>query len=309
MKFILIPALAVSALLCHAQQDRPAEAPQATVKSTSQEVLLDVVVRDKKGRLVKDLTAKDFDLLDDGQRQTIRSFRLVKRFEADTTTSGAVAPTVVGATGGKPGTALDPLRQIRIISLVFGGLGTDARKNARAAVEDLLKTETGSNLFFGVFAIDQRLTILQPYTMNKDLVWKAVDQATTSTPSVYKAEEDQVVAPAASSGPAAPGVSPAADVFAQMMHDMQQFNEDVEGPWRSRAVLIALESLIAPQYRLPGRKTVLFFCEGLYIDPDYKDEFRTLISNANRANVSFYGFDARGLTSLSPSAEIGRAHV
>ncbi len=310
MKLIL--TLAVVALVGHAQQDRPVEAPQATVKSTSQEVLLDVVVRDKKGHLVKDLTAKDFDLLDDGQKQTIRSFRLVTRFEGgpDTNTSSAVAPTVVGATGGKPGTALDPLRQIRIISLVFGPLGPDARKNARTAVEDLLKTEGGSNLFFGVFAIDQRLTIVQPYTLNKDLVWKAVDRITSSTSSVYKAEEDQVVAPVPGSDPTAasgPSAAPssgsaAAAVFAQMVHDMQQFNEDVEGPWRSRAVLIALESLIGPQSRLPGRKTVLFFCEGLYVAPEYVDEFKGLISNANRANVSFYGFDARALSSLSPSA-------
>jgi VWFA-related protein len=311
MKLLL--ALAVAALLCGAQQSRPQDRPvesQATVRSTSQEVLLDVVVRDKKGHLVKDLTAKDFGLLDDGQPQTIRSFRLVRQFEEvapDTNTSGPVAPTVVGATGGKPGTALDPLRQIRIISLVFGPMGPDARKNARSAVENLLKTEAGSNLFFGVFSIDQRLRIVQPYTLNKDLIWKAVDRVTRTSSSVYKAEEDQPVSagPDTTTGggpPSGAGGGDVAAAFAQMTHDMAQFNEDVESGWRSRAVLIALESLIGPQSRLPGRKTVLYFCEGLYIDPMYKDEFQALISTANRGNVSVYGFDARGLTSLSPSA-------
>jgi hypothetical protein len=40
------------------------------------EVQLDVVVRDKNGRLRKDLTASDFEVYEDGVRQEIGSFRL-----------------------------------------------------------------------------------------------------------------------------------------------------------------------------------------------------------------------------------------
>lgn len=206
---------------------------------------------------------------------------------------------MTAVTGEKPA-AIDPLREIRIVTLAFDPLGPDARNNVRIAMEDLLKTETGPNLFFGVFSIDERLHMLQQYTTDKDLVRKAVARVTSSTPSLYLAEPDQIVAPAAVSG------SPAADMFAAMMHDMGQFNEDVERPLRSRRTLLALEALIPPQYRLPGRKTLLFFCEGISIEPDYKDEFQALIGNANRANVSVYGIDARSLGSFSPSA-LGRS--
>src|SRR5258706_4088490 len=147
MKSILISAFLASVLLCSQQnrdqQNRAAETPQVTVRSTSQEVLLDVVVRDKKGRLVKNLTAKDFELTDDGERQTIRSFRQVKRAEGE---SEAIAPAKNAsgaASGANPTSAavLDPLPQGRIITLVFNPLGLDARSNARVAVEELLKTD------------------------------------------------------------------------------------------------------------------------------------------------------------------------
>src|ERR1022692_21083 len=142
----LITIVLVSVTLCFAQQPAPqnpppAESQQNTIRSTSQEVLLDVVVRDKKAHQVKDLTAKDFEISDDGEHQAIRSFRFI---------NGIDAPMEAGATAtvpeGKPSGGMDPLRQIRIITLVFGRLGDDGRNNARTAVNDLLKNETGPNL-------------------------------------------------------------------------------------------------------------------------------------------------------------------
>src|SRR5215813_14116414 len=43
------------------------------------EVRLDVVVKDKKGHAVKDLTPADFEVLEDGVSQKIQSFRFVNR--------------------------------------------------------------------------------------------------------------------------------------------------------------------------------------------------------------------------------------
>jgi hypothetical protein len=45
----------------------------------------------------------------------------------------------------------------------------------------------------------------------------------------------------------------------------------------------------------PGRKTVLVFSEGFSVPPGYEHVFADLQSRANRANVSFYGIDVRGL--------------
>lgn len=61
----------------------------------------------------------------------------------------------------------------------------------------------------------------------------------------------------------------------------------------------ALRALIRTQAGFPGRKTVLFFSEGLVIPPDQPELLDLLISEANRANLTFYTLDARGLSTVS----------
>src|SRR5215813_8882493 len=69
----------------------------------TKEVLLDVVVRDKKGHTIKDLQPGDFEVYEDGQRQNVKSFRLVTNDAAgnaapktvtnsDTSTNPTLAP-------------------------------------------------------------------------------------------------------------------------------------------------------------------------------------------------------------------------
>lgn len=59
-----------------------AQTPQdqdEVVRFRTNEVKLDIVVKDKKGRPVKDLTAADFEILEDGVAQKIQSFTFVNR--------------------------------------------------------------------------------------------------------------------------------------------------------------------------------------------------------------------------------------
>src|SRR6476620_2857219 len=67
-----------------AQQQRPAEQQdQDKVVIRKDEVPFDVVVRDKKGRPIKDLTVSDFEVYEDGVRQEINSFRFVSSTAGD----------------------------------------------------------------------------------------------------------------------------------------------------------------------------------------------------------------------------------
>ena len=59
-----------------------AQTPQSqdeVIRFRTNEVKLDIIVKDKKGRPVKDLTAADFEVLEDGVSQNIRSFNFVNR--------------------------------------------------------------------------------------------------------------------------------------------------------------------------------------------------------------------------------------
>src|SRR5690349_10483110 len=66
-----------------ASSQQPPQQPQhqdePKIRIGTAEVTLDVVVRDKKGRPVKDLTGTDFEVYEDGALQNIESFRLVQR--------------------------------------------------------------------------------------------------------------------------------------------------------------------------------------------------------------------------------------
>src|SRR5215204_5396808 len=78
---VLIVAVAAASAFPRAWQNPP-QAPgqdEETVVVGTTEVLMDAVVKDKKGAVVKDLQASDFEVMEDGVRQEIRSFRLVTR--------------------------------------------------------------------------------------------------------------------------------------------------------------------------------------------------------------------------------------
>src|SRR5688572_1070109 len=105
-----------------------AQAPPPTAASVfSAEtgvVLLDVVVRDKKGRAVRDLGAGEVEVYEDGVRQAVTSFRIVER----------ARPHIEGpATEPTPSPAApapDP-GQVSLCTLLFDQLGPEGRAIAR----------------------------------------------------------------------------------------------------------------------------------------------------------------------------------
>src|SRR6266850_1839469 len=77
------------------QQTQQQQQPQYRVRVTSELVLVNVVVRDKKGNLITDLKKDDFTLLEDGKRQAISTFDFENVDELKT--AGAAEATVSGA--------------------------------------------------------------------------------------------------------------------------------------------------------------------------------------------------------------------
>src|SRR6516164_8526711 len=96
----------------------PLDAQPPTIKTNVDEVLLDLIIRDKKGKPITDLESTELSVFDNGVRQKLTGFRLV---------SGAQA---IAATGNK--TTLDPLQQIRLVTLAFEAMTEPSqRKLAR----------------------------------------------------------------------------------------------------------------------------------------------------------------------------------
>src|SRR5271170_1986680 len=100
------------------------------IKSSAQEVLLEVVVRDSHGRLVTKIDPSKVEVYENGVRQDIRSFRLVQGSEVRAQdekqiAEASAAQTEPASTPAPP--ALNPLRTINIVCLIMNDLNPETR--------------------------------------------------------------------------------------------------------------------------------------------------------------------------------------
>ena len=83
--------------------------------------------------------------------------------------------------------------------------------------------------------------------------------------------------------------------MANVTLDILRTAEEVERTMRGNRSLDGLLAVVHGLRDLPGRKTLVYFSEGLQVPPWLEDPFRALASEANRAGVSIYSVDVRGL--------------
>ncbi len=150
------------------------------------EVALDVVVRDKRGRPVRDLTAADFEIYEDGVRQEIESFRLVSR-EAGAKNNTDRAKESATTTAARGNVAIPG-----VVALVFDRLSPEARGLVRRTATAYADEGLMANDYTGVFAIDLSVHTLQAYTDNAQLVKQAIEQATARSVSTFVSSTDRV---------------------------------------------------------------------------------------------------------------------
>jgi len=302
-----------------AQQPAAQRVPD-TAKTGVTAVLVDVVVRDKRGQPIRDLEQSDFQVLEDGVPQTIGSFTRV--FDGAvlapapaSSAAPARASIGVGLAAGSAGPA--------VTALVFDRLNPEARRLAVRAAQDYLGTNGQAPDYIGVFGIDLALTPYAPFTRDREVLRRALDRIASHASARFnaadqhdeKAAADQrataaeqtLARAAAAGGPGASqaiGSAPAEAVFAEMQSKMIQDFEVMERDQQGYATTNGLFAIVNTLQRVPGRKSLVFFSEGLAIPPAVQRLFRGVIDAANRARVSVYTMDAAGLRAESEQAKI-----
>lgn len=300
------------------------KAPQRSGETLStSEVLLDVVVRDKKGRIVRDLKQSDFEVFEDNVRQDVASFRLVLR-ESSGGTQGATTTAQTPTTAK----ASQSLAEVGIIAMVFDHLSTNAQSLARKAANGFLDQSLHSDDQVSVCVIDDSLRIVQQFTNDRQLLKQAVDKGTIAATTTYAGSgkdradlrqlEERVArlenAMTTGVGQATgPGVSPrgiaAREVdyrLTQMALRSLQVFEMLERTQQGRAQINSLLAIVNSLRNAPGRKAIVLFSEGLSLPSDVSAFFQSVINAANQANVSIYAIDAAGLRVESGNAETVR---
>jgi len=311
--FILLGVCLLSGCCLEAQQqsqqNTSSQAASPTVRSTTQEVVLDMVFRDKKGRAIHDIRPEELHVLEDGVEQKVTSFHLVEGKSAEL--SGA-AKTPAGAGS----LLLDPMQEVRLVTLVFEGLDQDGKRFFRQALKDILEMAPEQNLYFSILMVDQGLHVIQPFTTDHAALLKSMDKSMMWSFTQYvnhsaevKQELQQVLSEGepqlqggSGGGPSQAQIQGSVNYrMARMQYDMLQASEAAVRQYQARASLDALMGLVRAQAQLPGRKTILYFNSSFLIPEAVKEQYSNLISTANRGNVSFYTVDPKGLVALSDS--------
>lgn len=298
--------------------------------STTTAILVDVVVRDKKGRPVIDLSAADFNVAEDGVAQKVDTFTRVSHGggigvgvawrSPDKTVS--VTPTATPGAAADPDTPTDEATT----ALVFDHLSSESLRLAQRATLDYVPMSGESSVRVGVFATDPGVRVVQQFTTDRALVRKAVGRV---QPSGTSAEEEKAersdelmgrrrelqgqASSTAATGVAASGIALArsASEIAQReseLHTIQtELNmlrsfDNLDRAHKGYDTALALLAVVQSLSHVPGRKTIVFFSEGLPVSPALSARLDHVIDVANRANVTTYAVDAKGLRSKSMTA-------
>lgn len=323
---VLVSFMAVGAGLA---AQRPPRSPQSESYSAGvTAILVDVVVRDKRGRPVVDLSANDFEIQEDQVAQRLGSFSVVERgggigIKVGRRVSGA-ATAAPGSNATEPPTPA-PVEDQPTVALVFDSLRPEPLALAQKAALAYLPMTDGSEARIGVFASAPGLRILQSYTGDTALVRRAVYSLAPAGTAKQEVEAERrqalnerlVTLDALGIGRdalafSAEGGNPTAsqalveqqmtELEMRMLRTFESLDRDHRGFGSAEALLSVVQSLAL----MPGRKTLVYLSEGLPASPSMQARLDGLVSVANRANVSVYAIDAAGLRTESVLSETRR---
>jgi VWFA-related protein len=300
-----------------AQTQRPAD-PQSPDKIviSKDEVVFDLIVRDKKGKPIRDLAQSDFDIYEDGVKQDISSFRFVSSTAARADATPA-KDNSTSATPTDPKVASSPRggneEAVSAVALVFDRLSPESRLRARDAALSYVGESVKKSELVGVFVADLSLVVLQPFTYDSAQVKAGIEKAGTHATSLYTSNNAQARAERTivttnlmrqqqgqpRPEPNTESIAPASALLLRNLEFYEQMQRDQLG----NATAYGLLHIAAALRSLPGRKAVIFFSEGLILPPNVMESFKSVINEANHANVSFYSVDVAGLRTESKTAE------
>jgi VWFA-related protein len=147
---------------------------------------------------------------------------------------------------------------------------------ARAAAGKFIADAAGPDRLMAVVDFGGSLIVRQNFTTNADLLTAAVS-------GVKHAEIETNGQSAALSNPVVVASSGLSSI------------SNAEGDYGARTMLLAVRSLAKNLRAVPGRKMLILFSAGFPLDTERMSELTATIDACNKANVSIYSLDVRGL--------------
>ena len=281
--------------------------PRTVFRTSRELVSIDVIVRDRAGNVVRDLTPKDFEIREDGQPQDVSTFSfqeisnqalpvasadLLANAEANAREETRRTAPSTAANSTAPITS-ETLAGRRLIVLLFDVSSMqpeDVQRSIDSANTFVKERMTAADLI-AVATIGSMLDVLQDFTGDREKLSSALgtlaytDGTATTAPAATTATEEETAVE---------------EVAADESTDLDMFNNDV----RLRA-LKALADTLAP---IEQKKAIVYFSAGMQRSgQDNQVELRAAVNSAVRANVAIYPIDTRGLQAVVPGGDARQA--
>src|SRR5438309_6116761 len=256
---ILFAGAAVSALQPPAAAPAP---PQPTFKAQVEYVDVDALVTDRDGKVVRDLTKEDFQVLEDGKPQSISTFTLVdipiERYDRPLGAAMPIEPDV--RTNERP---FDGRVYVMVIDDLHPNFARSGR--VKTAAKQFIQRNLGANDLMAVVHTSGATTAGQEFTNSKRLLMAAVDKtAGRKLDSVTASKTREFYNPR--------GMRQSGDPLNDPNDQERSFN--------ARSTLDTLKNVADWFGAIHGRrKTILFVSEG--IDYDIND----VINNQGASTV------------------------
>jgi VWFA-related protein len=279
-------------------QQTPAQAPQA-IRVATELVLVNVVARDKKGNLVRDLKREDFTVLEDGQKQQVSSFDFEKIDEL--ALAGQTTPTATGSEAAVPGAAPSArpqatidARDRRLILLFFdfSAMEVDQIDRAVDSAKKYVNAKMQSADLIAIVSLSTNMRLDLDFTDDKKKVLSVLN--------AYNSGSGQGFDNGATGS--SEGAAETSGAFTADDADYNTFSADRK--------LLALQSIIQAVGKLPQKKSLIYFSNGVtQSGVDNQSALRAVTAAAVKANVAIYPLDVRGLQALPGGGEAQNASL
>src|SRR6266436_1632456 len=288
--------LTQSAASVLAQQTGQAE---SRIQVTTELVLVNVVAHDKKGNLVRDLKKGDFTLFEDGKKQEISTFDfenvddLAAAGAAEATVSGTAEQGALLRSGKKAPASLDA-RDRRLILLFFDFSAMEPEQIDRSveAAKKFVGTKMQPADLIALVSLATNMHVDLDFTDDKPKLLAALTAYNSGQGQGFENGSTRSVE----------GAAETSGAFSADDTDFNTFNADRK--------LLALQSLMQALGKLPQKKSLIYFSNGItQSGADNQSALRATTAAAVKANVSIYSMDIRGLQALPPGGEAQSASL
>ncbi len=289
--------LTIGSLL--AQQPQAPVESGARVRVSTEVVLVNVVARDKRGNLIKDLKSEDFTVFEDGKKQGLVSFdfehvdELAMAGGAETTVSGTAGLGKLLSSGQGQQKSLEGRdRRLMLLFFDFSAMQPDDIDRAVDAGKKYVNAKMQPADLVALMSLATNLSLDLDFSDDKSEILAKL--------ASYNSSEGQGFENGSTGS--SEGAAETTGSYTPDDTDYNTFSADRK--------LLALQAVMQAMGKIPQKKSLIYFSNGItQSGVDNQSALRAATAAAVRANVAIYPVDVRGLSAFPPGGQAQAASL